>query len=72
MIGIADFECPHCAKEFDIGDHPDHLSEASSNQGRVDFECSDCGCKFDLHIEWRPSVDVDEDTIKRPVESAST
>lgn len=60
-----DFECPHCLVEVDSGDIPDHVSGAHSNNGVFNYECS-CGCKFDVFVDYYPSFEVDEHTIKLP------
>ena len=47
------FECPYCAKEYDIGEYPDHLFVMNNN--RFEFEC-DCGAEFECEVEWEPII----------------
>lgn len=57
------FECPHCKKEHDINDYPDHLTDMRGNN--FEFECS-CGATFECGVDWEPDVFAIERTLKLP------
>lgn len=61
---VIDFECPKCGLGVDSGDIPDHVSDAmKSPQHTFDYVC-DCGVIFDVLVEYYPSFDVIDDSVR--------
>lgn len=64
---MSGFTCPHCKREVDTGDIPDHLTDMINNQ--FEFEC-ECGCTFDVNVDWHPYCTVRRASIKLPDRTA--
>lgn len=62
------FYCPHCEKEHDIGDTPDHIRETIElNKDTFVFEC-DCGAEFECLLEWEPIIGPIKESLVKPEE----